>query len=103
MWILLQVGGCLAVVVTNSIGRSCGLSNWAATAVAAAIYFGGWACFQLSYKQAPSFMHAYVLGSCVLAILGAVVALMFFKESLGVAKVLGLALMIAGAVLVSKV
>lgn len=102
MWILFQVLGCLAVIVTNSVGRAYGFSNFVAAGVAALVYFGGWACFNLSYSKAPSFADAYVLGSCSLAILTAVVGFIFFKEGISLIKAAGFTALIVGSVLVSR-
>lgn len=102
MWILFQILGCLGVIVTNSIGRAYGFSNFVAAGFAAALYFGGWICFNLSYSKAPSFADAYVLGSCALAILTAVVGLVFFKESISLIKAIGFVALIIGSLLVSR-
>ncbi len=102
MWILFQILGCLGVIVTNGIGRAYGFSNIVAAGVAAVVYFGGWACFNLSYSKAPSFADAYVLGSCALAILTAVVGLIFFKEGISLIKAIGFVALLVGAVLVSR-
>ncbi len=82
MWIILQILGCALIAGCHIINRERGLDWYSYTIyIAMNVFFTGW-MFPISYNKAPSFFQAYFIGLVFLAIVGFLISVFYFKESL---------------------
>jgi len=102
MWIVFQILGVIGVVATHTFNRWAGmhsisfLTKWVINAGAQAFIAP---LFILAYQLAPGFFQPWFLGTTLIAILGFLVSVIIFGETITILKIIGAVLGLIGAVL----
>jgi drug/metabolite transporter (DMT)-like permease len=109
MWWILQIVGCLAVCGLQVSNRTFGVafSSWILYVIGSACvtYFAfaySYALAPLSANGTPNFVLPWMVGQTALNVLGIVVGLAIFKDSVTTQQWIGIALSVLGGYLIIK-
>jgi hypothetical protein len=100
MWWILQIVGCVGVVVSQIVNRKLGVTipSWVVYSIIAT--FVTYPSFCKSYAIAPTFMSAWFVGQTILNILGIVVGFMVFHDMVSTTQWVGIGLSIIAGYLI---
>jgi len=98
MWWILQIVGCILVGLNQWSNKTYGGMNWVGFVTTIVAYY----FFARSYATAPNFVLPWMVGQTALNIVGIVIGVLFFKDTLSTMQWVGVILSITGGYLLVK-